>query len=162
MNLLNAEQGVFKAADSGAITDPEQRSKILSNVMAPPMLVLRVGAQVMLIKNQEDGMLVNGSIGKVSRFVDPAVYGTDQDVEGAFAPQIVGSSAATEALVKKDSKKSANVADVKLYPVVEFLLPNGGRREMLVLPDIWKVELPSGEVQASRSQVGIALVATRD
>ena len=40
-----------------------------------------------------------------------------------------------------------------LLPVVEFLQPGGARRTVVVSPDTWKVELPSGEVQVSRVQV---------
>jgi len=32
-------------------------------------------------------------------------------------------------------------------------VPGGVRREVMILPEVWKVELPNGEVQVSRSQV---------
>ncbi|KAJ8521240.1 hypothetical protein ONZ45_g2042 [Pleurotus djamor] len=156
LTLPGTKDEVFDALDSGA-SDPEQRTKLLSNCMAPQRLVLRVGAQVMLIKNQEDGILVNGSIGKVVRFVDPNVYGTEDDVDGmpGGPTSVVGANAAAEALMKKKDKKSAG--QPKLFPIVEFLLPNGYTRQTLIVPDVWKVELPSGEIQASRTQMPLIL-----
>lgn len=106
--------------------------------MAPKKVTLRVGAQVMLIKNVDES-LVNGSMGKVLRFVNPSLYQTDYDnVDGR----------------PKSEKKKPSTNDM-LVPVVEFLLPNKTRREVLVTPENWKVELPNGEVQVSRTQVGI-------
>jgi hypothetical protein len=49
------------------------------------------------------------------------------------------------------SSKAAH--GVKPFPVVQFKVPGGGLRDMLVEPDQFKAELPNGEVQASRSQV---------
>jgi len=36
-------------------------------------------------------------------------------------------------------------------------MPNGGHKEMLVLPENFKVELPNGEIQASRTQLPLIL-----
>ena len=139
MSILNTEQKDFLATDSGTITDPAQREKMLSNFMAPKKLTLRVGAQVMLIKNLDES-LVNGSMGKVLRFVNPSLYQTDyDDVDGSGRP--------------KSEKKKPSTNDM-LVPLVEFLLPNKMRREVLVTPENWKVELPNGEIQVSRTQVG--------
>ena len=169
MNQLATEQENFQSSDGGTIQDMAQREKMLSNFMAPQRLTLRLGAQVMLIKNVDE-MLVNGSMGKVSRFIDPAIYGTPEDPEfggGAFAgrpPSPPGGSSAA----KKNSataptaggsatKKNAAVVGGKRYPVIEFDLPNGIKRRMLVMPETWTVELPSGEIQVSRTQVYLPL-----
>ncbi|KAG2075731.1 hypothetical protein BDR04DRAFT_861224 [Suillus decipiens] len=142
MSHLQTEQKVYLATDGGTIADPNQRDKMLANFMAPKKLVLRVGAQVMLIKNMDD-MLVNGSMGKILRFVDPALYGTDYD-------DIDGSGNAGKP--KSERKQTATTKDM-FMPVVEFSVPNRGRREALIVTESWKVELPSGEVQISRTQV---------
>ena len=148
MVLLQSKEEFFTAVDGGAIKDKDQRQKMLSNFMAPQMLKLRAEAQVMLIKNLDD-MLVNGSMGRVKRFVDPATYGTP-DKEGLEnTAGIVGGGPSGAAGA---SKKGAGL-DAKLYPVVEFILPRGGKRDVLILPEMWKVELPDGEVQVSRVQV---------
>lgn len=169
MNQLATEQENFQSSDGGTIQDMAQREKMLSNFMAPQRLTLRLGAQVMLIKNVDE-MLVNGSMGKVSRFIDPAIYGTPEDPEfggGAFAgrpPSPPGGSSAA----KKNSataptaggsaaKKNAAAVGGKRYPVIEFDLPNGIKRRMLVMPETWTVELPSGEIQVSRTQVYLPL-----
>ena len=154
---LKTEEESFHAIDGGMIKDMMQREKMLANFMAPQKLILRIGAQVMLIKNSDEN-LVNGSMGKVLRFVEPALYGTPDDPEGIMAGAgVVGASSATA--VGSGAKKAQNAATIgaKRYPVVEFDLPNGIKRRMLVMPEIWKVELPSGEIQVSRTQVHLLL-----
>jgi ATP-dependent DNA helicase PIF1 len=123
---------------------------MLANFMAPAQLGLRVDAQVMLIKNMDE-TLVNGSMGKVMRFVDPGAYGMEDPQEGA-----AGSAGGSAAAGGNGKKGAAAVGGGGLhYPVVEFSVPGGGKREVLVTNEIWKVELPNGEVQVSRSQVKI-------
>ena len=42
------------------------------------------------------------------------------------------------------------------WPVVEFLIRQGShtaKRRMMMIPELWKVELPNGEIQVSRTQV---------
>ena len=140
INRLHTSQHTFHANDGGTIVDPAQREKMLANFMAPKVLGLRVDAQVMLIKNMDDS-LVNGSMGKVVRFADPAFYGGVEDDEGAGG---AGAGA---------GKRAAGVGQVEQFPVVEFALPGGGKREIIVMRENWKVELPNGEVQVSRTQV---------
>lgn len=145
MSHLQTEQKEYRASDGGMITDPIQRDKMLANFMAPKNLVLRVGAQVMLIKNIDE-TLVNGSMGKILRFVDPALYGTDyDDVDGS----------GNTGKPKSERKKTATTN--MLMPLVEFAVPNRGRREALIVTETWKVELASGEVQVSRIQLPLIL-----
>ncbi|KAG7444885.1 uncharacterized protein BT62DRAFT_196572 [Guyanagaster necrorhizus] len=139
---------------------------MLSNFMAPEVLTLRRDAQVgsyfidletsvtspyqvMLIKNTDDS-LVNGSMGRVLRFVDPMTYGIEDDVEALLED---GSSKPSSKPPSKPAKKNAVVGAVQLYPEVEFVLPHGTRRRVLIMPELSKVELPNGELQVSRSQV---------
>lgn len=126
---------VFKSLDGGSLQDKEQREKQLANFMAPRELKLKIDSQVMLIKNMDDS-LVNGSIGKVVRFADV-------EAEGDLALE------KNNETKKKPPKKPSG----KIYPVVEFLQPGGHRRTVMILPESWKVELPSGEIQVSRTQV---------
>lgn len=149
MRQLNTADKSFPASDGGTIQDLNQRAKMLANFMAPENLVLRLGAQVMLIKNLDEN-LVNGSMGVVARFVDPSIYGTDKDSEFS------GGIAETSAGIGKDGKKigtgSATARHTE-YPVVDFVMPHGGKKQVLIVPEIWKVELPNGEIQVSRCQV---------
>jgi ATP-dependent DNA helicase PIF1 len=46
------------------------REHLLNNLMAPPVLELKPGAQVMLIVNQPAFSLYNGSVGIVREFID--------------------------------------------------------------------------------------------
>ncbi|KAJ3515174.1 hypothetical protein NLJ89_g1922 [Agrocybe chaxingu] len=166
MSRLRTTEETYASVDGGSISDPNQREKMLSNFMAPYRLVLRIDAQVMLIKNVDE-TLVNGSMGRVLRFVDPAIYGTELDAElmagggprGGVDAGVVGASASNSGVggdKKKNAAASAGVRN-KPYPVVEFMLPHGGRRRVLVMPEVWKVELPSGEVQISRTQLPLIL-----
>ena len=38
-------------------------------------------------------------------------------------------------------------------PVVDFNVPGGGIRHVMIEPETWKVEQPNGDIQASRTQV---------
>ena len=142
MESLSGETVVFQSLDGGSSQDREQREKQLANFMAPRELKLKINSQVMLIKNMDDS-LVNGSIGKIVRFAD---------VE-AEANLVL----AKENEMKKLSKEPPKKPPGKIYPVVEFLQSGGGKRTVMILPESWKVELPSGEVQVSRTQVSLSL-----
>ncbi|KAF7370295.1 ATP-dependent DNA helicase PIF1 [Mycena sanguinolenta] len=150
MNRLTTPMRTFRATDGGTIQDVNQRDKVLANFMAVPELSLREDAQVMLIKNLDE-TLVNGSMGRVVRFCDAATYGTDRDIDGAEGQVDTLNSIANPA------KKPPSSNPGMQYPVVEFMLPNGGKRTLLVQPDSFKVELPTGEVQASRTQLPLIL-----
>lgn len=148
----------FEARDTGSITDETMREKLLSNMMAPKVLELKKGAQVMLIKNMDDG-LVNGSLGKVMAFQTEAMFEIyDND------PDILDSSIATEDLTESQqgmratiAKKEATAKDSQMYPLVRFSMPDGTSRDLLVQHEEWKVELPNGEIQAQRSQLPLIL-----
>ena len=159
INRLQTQEEVFTATDGGLITDETQRQKVLANFMAPQKLLLRTDAQVMLIKNVDE-TLVNGSMGRVVRFVDPAVYGTDLDVAGAAGEYPAGAPIGAGPSVGTAKKAGASANLVKLYPVVEFLGSTGSKKTCLVLPETWKVELPNGDVQVSRVQVGCFFVSS--
>ncbi|KAL5512888.1 PIF1 [Sanghuangporus vaninii] len=142
MTRLTTEEHKYVAVDGGTITDLKQREKMLANFMAPSVLTLKVDAQVMLIKNVDE-TLVNGSIGRVIRFMDPS-QARDEGVSG------LGEEKGGEKQPKKP--KSG-----QLWPVVEFRIPGGFFKEVMIVPESFKVELPNGEVQASRTQLPLIL-----
>lgn len=126
-------------------------------MMAPKSMDLKKGAQVMLIKNMDD-TLVNGSLGKVIGFMAEATFETwavgghgsgmvdDTEIDGSSKKKI-----------KAFSHNPENMKDLREYPVVRFTATDGTHRVILCIPEDWKVELPTGEVQASRKQLPLIL-----
>ncbi|KAG0148478.1 hypothetical protein CROQUDRAFT_654749, partial [Cronartium quercuum f. sp. fusiforme G11] len=150
---LAAEPMIYAAQDTGKGT-PEQRARDYANMMAVERLVLKKGAQVMMIKNQssEDGpsWLVNGLVGKIEDFVDsfgpPDIHGGDD--EAAFPP-IRGTKGPT----KVGSFKPATTTSRTILPLVAWCLPNGRIERTIVEPAEFKYENAEGEVQSRRMQV---------
>ena len=164
MKLLSGETFTYTAEDSG-ISDLVQRERILNNCMAPKELQLKKGAQVMLIKNV-DPQLVNGSLGKIVNFSDNETFAYrkehQEEYNAAYAED--GKGEGDEAEVRKLREKiSAAVYKNgtsprgRLLPVVNFQLPGGAVRQVILQPEEWKSELPNGEVQAMRKQIPLIL-----
>ncbi|GAP88832.2 putative DNA repair and recombination protein pif1 [Rosellinia necatrix] len=149
---LAGETHRYEATDSG---DPNIREKLLANMMAPKVIELKKGGQVMLIKNMDD-TLVNGSLGKVTGFMAEAAF------EATFATQSedeqddeTGADAIKK--IKAYALNADSTKDLREYPVVRFTAADGTHRIVLCVPEDWKVELPTGEVQASRKQIPLIL-----
>lgn len=125
--------------------------------MAPKVLELKKGAQVMLIKNLDE-TLVNGSLGTVIGFSTEAAF----EIKGGdFEHDEVPGEDEVDPLVKqrlaafrRDLDKSERQ---KKYPLVQFHAVDGSARVMLCVTESWKVETPKGEVQASRDQLPLIL-----
>lgn len=119
-------------------------------MMAAPTLELKKGAQVMLIKNMDE-TLVNGSLGTVTGFMTETTFeirgGADDADPDTDAKKRV--RAFTNALAEKPDNRE--------YPIVCFHAVDGTQRQLLCVPEDWKVELPTGEVQASRKQLPLIL-----
>lgn len=141
MRVLTGNSEAYIAEDTGTIADKTHRDKLLSNCMAPISIELKMNSQVMLIKNIDE-TLVNGSLGRIIGFMD----------EQSFDRAYLGEEEVPSRAPKSDVKSTA-----KLWPLVEFALPDGTSRQLLVQREQWKVELPSGEVQACRSQIPLIL-----
>ncbi|SOV03587.1 related to PIF1 - DNA helicase involved in mitochondrial DNA repair and telomere length control [Ustilago sp. UG-2017a] len=142
LSALQSESQSYQAQDGGTLMG-EARERVLQNSIALPVLHLKKGAQVMLIKNVDES-LVNGSVGKVVEFMDDTEY-----------DKAIGNQEMAE-MQKEERDKAARVSTRK-WPLVRFHLPNGGTRDYLARPETWKTELPDGEVQASRTQVPLIL-----
>ncbi|KAL2313437.1 ATP-dependent DNA helicase pfh1 [Schizosaccharomyces pombe] len=165
MQQINQNPVTFTAIDSGTVRDKEFRDRLLQGCMAPATLVLKVNAQVMLIKNIDD-QLVNGSLGKVIGFIDDETYQMekkDAEMQGrnAFEYDSLDISPFDLPDVKQKKYKlmamrKASSTAIK-WPLVRFKLPNGGERTIVVQRETWNIELPNGEVQASRSQIPLIL-----
>ena len=165
MSRLCGESKSYYAHDSGTATG-DMRQRLLDNFMAQQVLHLTVGAQVMLIKNIDE-TLVNGSMGIVTGFQEPgedpraeisrdrarneSVYKLQErryaDIPSSVLegePQMAG---VVKGLPRDEARKNSK------RPVIDFTVPGGGIRHVMLEPEVWKVELPSGEIQASRTQV---------
>lgn len=161
MRNLSGREFEFKAIDGGSIVDHAQRDKLLANCMAPASISLKKGAQVMLIKNIDD-TLVNGSVGKVVAFMDEKtfdIYHEDEDEFQAVETmelndeEMTASRKKLKAMIDKDLPSNTS----QKWPLVRFAIADGSSRDLLCQQESWKIELPSGEVQASRMQVPLIL-----
>lgn len=160
MGRLSGEIMRFNAVDSGTIQDPQHRERLLANCMAPPMIQLKKGAQVMLIKNMEDS-LVNGSIGKVVAFMSEDYFDSYKENDKNFTDDATASDDERAHRARKKLKpmgyKEGPASMARKWPLVSFLQPDGSERHLLCQPETWKIELPNGEVQAQRQQVPLIL-----
>ena len=161
MRNLPGTAVTYNAVDGGSITDFVQPQKLLSNCMAPQQLTLKIGAQVMLIKNMDEN-LVNGSLGRVVRFMDEKTFHVyDNDEDEFLAVEKLGSQDddMTPARMKLKSmmNQQPGASTSQKWPMVRFLITDGSSRELLCTNETWNIELPNGEVQASRSQVPLIL-----
>jgi ATP-dependent DNA helicase PIF1 len=120
--------------------------------MVPEQIFMKKGAQVMLVKNMDD-TLVNGSLGKITGFMTEQMFNIYKEDEEAFLE-----GGPSEAAVKTEMMKSTlGLNTAQVYPVVRFAIADGTTRDLLCKREDWKVELPNGEVQASRSQIPLIL-----
>ena len=162
MRKLSGQVMRFESIDSGN-AEPNTRKALLSNFIAPEVLEIKKGAQVMLIKNI-DGQLVNGSLGIVQSFMDEGTFFTYKDDEPTFLlAQEDGEGDEPEKQAARDKirearfKNATNGEPRKLWPMVRFNLPDGTSRSMLCSADEWKTEAQNGEVLAKRVQVPLIL-----
>lgn len=161
LRSLQSKPYRFDAIDTVDLREKDRLEKLLQNMMAPKTLELRKGAQVMLIKNMDD-TLVNGSLGTVMTFMTEATFqaigpGGDYDsgVEDGDAENAEARKKRLMAFSRQLEESGSQ--DNKEYPLVRFHAVDGSPRVLLCVPEEWKSELPTGEVQASRKQVPLIL-----
>ncbi|SCV70212.1 BQ2448_1606 [Microbotryum intermedium] len=124
---------------------------ILNNFMAPSKLTLKVGAQVMLIKNL-DATLVNGTIGKI---IDFCFF----ELEDAYDLDVEDGSKVKMEHERKKAKLIADAAAGKAekVPKVEWRVPGGDTVVKLMTREEFKVEDVGGQKIASRKQFPLIL-----
>jgi ATP-dependent DNA helicase PIF1 len=160
MRRLSGDIMTYTAEDSGTM-DLAVRERILKYFMAPPVLQLKKGAQVMLIKNV-DANLVNGSLGRVVRFSDSDMYAYSKEHAEEFDAAYRDQPDEAHFRKMRDKIHSAvykngTTSRGRLFPVVCFQLADGTTREMILAMEEWKSELPNGEVVAKRLQIPLIL-----
>jgi len=156
LRALTGKPFRYDAFDSGK---PDEKERLLKNMMAPPTLELKKGAQVMLIKNMDE-TLVNGTLGTVHGFMSQSEFELTGGGDGYGSGDDMGDRDAHKrfkALTRQFSEAQSSRGDTQQYPLVLFHAVDGSSRTLLCVPEEWKVELPNGEVQASRKQLPLIL-----
>ena len=135
MQNLQGELRIFEARDGGSIVDKTQRDKLLANCMAPEMIQLKKGAQVMLIKNIDE-TLVNGSLGKVIGFMSEAMFDNYQRNEEEYYSTQGAGAEADEAGGPSLSERKLKLQELaagsgQSFPLVRFAIADGSTRDLL-------------------------------
>ncbi|TFK57656.1 hypothetical protein OE88DRAFT_159416 [Heliocybe sulcata] len=129
---------------NGDETSLDALETILGRLLAQQEVVLKVGAQVMLIKNVPDVDLVNGSQGLVVGFM------TSQEAsEEKITVLQVGRAEDRTVKYGESSDEARPQGDDKLWPLVKFT--NG--RTILCTPAEFTVNNFRGEAEATRRQI---------
>ncbi|KAF8634433.1 hypothetical protein AX15_000883 [Amanita polypyramis BW_CC] len=134
LSQLSNVARIYDARDAPGYDSSDQRvtiaqmERLLDRMVARKSLVLKVGAQVMLIKNLVQGELVNGSLGKVIEF---------KPLDRSDDPH----------------NRSDYIPPGELWPVVKFT--NG--RVMAIAPQDFTVNNATGGVEAQRTQIPLIL-----
>jgi len=129
----------------GEKVSEQTMERILERLIASKTISLKVGAQVMLIKNLIQGQLVNGSVGQVIAF---STTGEAQENHTDIA-QVDD----TKDLSVTQSIPGRMAQNNRVWPVVSFT--NG--RVMLVVPVEFTVNNAQGGKEASREQIPLIL-----
>lgn len=143
-NHLNTEAHTYVAMEypgidsKGERVSKEHMERLLERLVVPNTIQLKVGAQVMLIKNLIPGELVNGSVGQVVRFCTSAE--AIKESTETVKPDGIGGA------------KSAPPSD-RVWPVVRFIRG----REMMCIPQDFTVNNADGGMEARRVQLPLIL-----
>lgn len=149
---LPGEARTFDAVDwSPPATYPGQKNTYLDSFMAQSKLVLKIGAQVMLIKNL-DTTLVNGTVGKVIGFGVPELLEADSEDEGGggrTAKQELAKDKRLAGIVQKVAAGGGEEA-----PIITWSTPAGPETKTMQKEE-FKVEDVKSNPVAKRNQVRI-------
>lgn len=163
MRQLVGEVKTFEARDGGVIQDKAQRDRLLQNCMAPEQIQLKKGAQVMLIKNIDE-QLVNGSIGTVIGFMSEQTFDRYTHHEEEFTTSQANVLKDDDPIKLRTAQARQRIEDnlrgfdtAQHFPVVRFVNHDNSTRDLLCQRETWKIELPNGEIQASRAQIPLIL-----
>ncbi|THH11770.1 hypothetical protein EW145_g431 [Phellinidium pouzarii] len=133
----------------------QQAEKLLERLIAVKSLTLKVGAQVMLIKNLSQGSLANGSQGQVIEFKTVAQARLDKDeIAAADVPQSSNNSRSKGSTGDVDAKSMDKITDgARVWPLVRFI----SGRVLLCVPLEFSIENFRGWMEVKRDQVPLIL-----
>lgn len=149
LDLIESTAHAYVAEEGGTVADPDTRAKLLSSCPAPGVLDLKEGAQVMLIKDLDYG-LMSGSLGLVVGFADERTFSHQWNGDEGK-----GKGVRQSRQYKKEREKP------QLYPVVRFFQDFAGSdgttstRVVLCRPAQWTIN--KKEKLATRTQVPLVL-----
>lgn len=164
LKQLPGEGRIYRSRDgpnAAGSSRSEQQKKLLENFMAPETIVLKIDAQVMMIKNLDE-TLVNGSMGRVIGFCKETEFQITRtgswrgDTGGLDDADFEEGDEEGHALLKSRLKSNPHEEEL---PVVSFMIPGGGVRDYLVKRETFKTSAPNDEILASRAQVSLSKCA---
>lgn len=174
---LKGPRVVFEAEDTYRDDDARKFVK-LENLICAPRVELKVGAQVMMIKNIDES-LVNGTVGTVIGFMSESTYMLvqeghlssvdtpdivnlkEEELETVFGSRKEAFESNDPTLIRKwkliDGLRKDATTLGKKYPLVRYHLQDGTFRDRLALPEKWSIEDYEGKILASRTQIPLIL-----
>ncbi|KAJ7101014.1 hypothetical protein C8R43DRAFT_907313, partial [Mycena crocata] len=114
-----------------------QMERLLERLVVPKIIRLKVGAQVMLVKNLVQGHLVNGSVGQVIGF-----FSSLEAIQKHFE---IGK---LEGTVQPNAQQPDKNPD-QLWPYVKFT----DGTQVLLVPQEFTINNADGGMEARREQV---------
>ncbi len=159
---LAALDGEMRRFEASSVGDSKLVDTLKKTVRTQDDLILKVGAKVMFIKNNNELGVSNGTMGELIGFaavkVDDAKNQETarKDAEADMAEDdiaVIDEGETTKAASKKKAKAESRPASAQKMPVVRL---NSGR-EVIAEPEEWIIEDETGDVLASYEQVPLCL-----
>jgi len=142
---------------NGVPLSPGTFEKVLERLVALKEVILKVGAQVMLIKNMVQGKLVNGSVGQVVDFKSVRDALREGYEIAKVDTTLPGEPQKKPTLDQEPEPEwfaaSEEIQSPAVWPIVRFT--NG--RTLLCVPVEFSAENARGRVEASRRQIPLIL-----
>ncbi|GEQ70582.1 hypothetical protein JCM33374_g4260 [Metschnikowia sp. JCM 33374] len=138
---LQSDSFTFNAIDNDK---SPQSKRLFENLMCEEKVTLKVGAQVMYLKNHPDSTIVNGSLGKVVGFLPDGIF-------AAFFMQFH-----PEDFINA-RKPFLQMVEVLCNSVGKDILPEEYRGIFQSFPEVWRQKLAPLISEASRIPKGVGM-----